>query len=125
MKSFNKNTQITLSGVSADPQKYGHKIFKDLLKAGYDVVGVNPKGGKILNQDIFSSLEEVSRNTELLIIVLPPTIGIQVVREAKKLGINNIWLQPGAQSNEIIQYAKANNINLIHDQCFMVNQGIW
>ena len=122
---YNKETQITLVGVSANEQKYGHKIFKDLLTSNYDVVGVNPKGGIILNQDIFKSLEEVNRDTQLLIIVVPPQVGIEVVREAKDLGIKNIWLQPGAEDKEIIQYATINNINLTYNQCFMVEQNIW
>ena len=123
--NFNKETLITLSGVSSDKEKYGHKIFRDLINSNYDVVGVNPKGGTILEQEIYSSLEEVPRKTQLLIVVVPPKIGIQVVREAKKLGIENVWLQPGAQSDEIVQYAKANNINLIYNRCFMTDQGIW
>lgn len=122
---YNKETQITLVGVSANTQKYGHKIFRDLLASDYDVVGVNPKGGSILNQEVYKSMEEVDRDTQLLIIVVPPEIGIEVVREVKNLGITNVWLQPGAQSDEIIKYAASNEINLIYNKCFMVEQGLW
>jgi len=125
MKNFNKDTKITLAGVSQNPEKYGHKIFKDLLKNNYDVVGINPKGGIILDQKIYSSLNDIERESQLLIIVLPPLIGIDVVKNAHEIGINNIWLQPGAQNNKIVEYAKLNGINLIYNQCFMVDQGIW
>ena len=122
---YNKDTQITVVGVSADTKKYGHKIFRDLLKSEYDVVGVNPKGGTILDQEIATNLEEVPRETQLLILVVPPEVGISVVREAKDLGITNIWLQPGAESEEIVEYAKINDLNIVYDRCFMTTQGIW
>jgi predicted CoA-binding protein len=121
----NKKTKITLVGVSADPQKYGHKIFKDLLASNYNVIGLNPKGEKILDHNIFKSLKEIDRDTELLILVVPPKIGTEVVKKAHELKIKNIWLQPGAQNDEIIAYAAANQINLTYNQCFMVDQGIW
>lgn len=122
---FNNKTLITVVGVSSNPEKYGHKIFRDLLKSKYNVIGVNPKDGTILDQKIFSSLKEINRKTELLIVVVPPEIGINIVNEAKKIGIENIWLQPGAESKEIIEFAKNNDINLIYNACFMVNQGLW
>lgn len=122
---FNQKTLITLVGVSANPEKYGHKIFKDLLASGYNVVGVNPKGETILEQTIIPNLEEVSRPTELLLVVVPPEIGITVLTQAKKIGIQNIWLQPGAESKELIQFAQQNNLNLTYNKCFMVDQGIW
>lgn len=120
-----KQTQITVAGVSANPEKYGHRIFRDLLKEGYDVVGVNPKGGTILDQEVFESLTNIPRKTELLILVVPAEIGINIIREAKDLGITNIWLQPGAEGDQIVQYAQANNLNLTYNKCFMTDQGIW
>lgn len=123
--NYSNKTQITLVGVSENTKKYGHKIFKDLLAANYDVVGINPKGSTILNQKIYKSLQEVNRNTQLLIMVVPPQIGINVIKEANKLGIKNVWLQPGAQSDVIIKYATTNNINLTYNKCFMVEQNLW
>jgi uncharacterized protein len=122
---FNQQTKITVAGVSENPEKYGHKIFRDLLGAEYDVVGVNPKGNNILDQKIYPTLEDVPRETQLLIIVVPPKTGINVVKEAHELGIENIWLQPGAESQEIVEYALENDLNLTHSACFMTQQGIW
>lgn len=45
-----KNVQlkeIAVVGVSENYQKFGFKIFRDLLKHGFNVVGVNPRGGMV------------------------------------------------------------------------------
>ncbi|MHA1836040.1 MAG: CoA-binding protein, partial [Candidatus Odinarchaeia archaeon] len=53
-------------------------------------------------------------------VVVPPSIGIEIVKEAKKLGIKKIWLQPGAESDEIISYCKKNNMDVVYGQCIMI-----
>lgn len=122
---YNQKTKIAVIGVSSNPEKYGHRIFRDLIGANYTAVGVNPKGGIILGQKIFASLDEIPEKPELLLVVVPPNIGMSVLQTAVKLGITNVWLQPGAQSEELVQFAQENNLNLTHSNCFMVAQGIW
>ncbi|MBP7842552.1 CoA-binding protein [Candidatus Woesebacteria bacterium] len=122
---YNKKTKIAVIGVSADSEKYGHRIFRDLIDSNYSVVGVNPKGGTILGQKIFTSLEEIPEKPELLLIVVPPNVGMSVLQTAVKLDITDVWLQPGAQSDELLQFALDNNLRLTHTDCFMVAHGIW
>jgi len=122
---FNKQTKIAVVGVSKDETKYGHKIFKDLLENSYNVTGLNRKGGEILGKKIYKSLTELEELPELVIFVLRPNIGILVLKQVNKLGIKNVWLQPGASSQEMVDYAQENDINLIHNACFMVKQDLW
>lgn len=41
-----------------------------------------------------------------LSIVTPPSITLEILREAKKSGIPSVWLQPGSFDNEWLEYAK-------------------
>ena len=122
---YNKKTKIAILGVSKDETKYGHKIFKDLLENGYDVVGLNRKGGVLLGEKIYKSLFDLDFKPDLVIFVLKPSIGILVLKHIVKLGIKNVWLQPGASSDKMIVFAKENKLNLSYTKCFMVEQGIW
>jgi len=116
---------IAVVGVSSNPQKYGHRIFVDLLKAGYHVMGVNPKKPQINGQITFASIAEIGQSIDLVLIVTPPVVSLQIIKEAKDLGIKDVWLQPGAQSPEVIKLGQDLQLNLTHDRCFMVDQGIW
>lgn len=123
--NISKQTVIAIAGVSTNEKKYGHKIFVDLLENGYCVFGINPKSGIVHKQKLYSSLEELPQKPELLILVVPPKIGLAIIHEAQKMGITNFWLQPGAESEEILQYCQENKLEVIHNSCFMVQQNIW
>lgn len=120
-----KNQHIALVGVSSDPDKYGYKIFTDLIKNGYQVTGVNPKTPIVEGQQTVATLAEVKKPIDLVIIVTPPQVSIEVIKQANKLGIKNIWLQPGAESEAAIELAKELGINLTYNACFMMDQKIW
>lgn len=51
--------EIAVVGVSENTEKYGFKIFKDLIENGYKVKGINPKDGKILGKKIYKNLKEL------------------------------------------------------------------
>ena len=115
---------IAVVGVSDDASKYGHKIFRDLLNAGYPVKGVNPKGGFVLGSNIYKSLSEMEKRPELVITVVPPGATEKVGEECNKLGVKAIWMQPGSDSQAALEKAKAYGIKTI-TACFMVEKGVW
>lgn len=115
---------IAVIGVSDDASKYGHKIFRDLLKAGYPAVGVNPKGGFVLGNNIYRSLSEIEKRPDLVITVVPPAATEKVVEECNKLGIKSVWMQPGSESRTAAEKAETYGIKTII-ACFMVVKGVW
>lgn len=115
---------IAVVGVSDDASKYGHKIFRDLLKAGYPVKGVNPKGGFVLGNNLYRSLAEIEQRPDLVITVVPPAATEQVLEDCNKLGIKTLWLQPGSESPAALEKARAYGIKTTA-ACFMVTKGVW
>lgn len=120
-----KSTLIAVIGVSKDPVKYGHKIFHDLLKNNYNVIGINPKTKKILDQKIYPSLLSLSQIPDLVITVVPPQITQKIIEECNKLDIKNIWMQPGSESKKAIKLAQNYNLNLTYNVCLMIEQKLW
>lgn len=116
---------IAVVGVSADPSKYGHRVFKDLLVAGYPVYAVNPKGGTIENQTVYSALSTLPHIPDLVITVVPPAVTEEVVKECHRLNIKEIWMQPGSESNLAIEQASSLGIAVTSNACFMKQQGVW
>ena len=112
-------------GVSHDPAKYGHRIFRDLRGAGYVVYGVNPKGGEVDGQPLYPSLTDLPEQVEVVDIVVPPPVTEQVVQEAHRLGLNRVWMQPGAESEAAVAWAEAQGMEVVHDACAMVNKRRW
>ena len=116
---------VAVVGVSADESKYGFSIFRDIMAEGCAVYGVNPKGGKILDREIYPSLSALPVVPELVITVVPPNVTAKVVQECIALGIKTIWMQPGSEDDTVIEKARAAGIEVTARACFMVKFGFW
>lgn len=80
-------------------------MLQDLHGAGLPVVGVNPKYTNIASIPCYPSLGNLPWHPDVLVIVVPPTVGVQVLEQAAKLSMKKIWFQPGAESDEIAALA--------------------
>lgn len=122
--NIHKTTAIAVVGVSQNPEKYGYRIFKDLLQNGYNVEGINSKGGIVLSKKLFAALSDLPSVPKVVIIVVPPQAGLAVLHECAELGITEVWMQPGAESPEALVLANELGIQLT-TACFMVHESIW
>ena len=92
---IDKNLTYAVVGASNDENKYGHKVFDDLLENGYHVIPINPNEEEdILDQEVFPTLSSVPEKIDVVIFVVPPTVTEKVLEEVKSLGIKNVWMQP-------------------------------
>jgi len=89
-------------------EKYAFKIVNRLEKGNYNVVKVNPRSN---SDQVYKSLKDVKEKIDVIDLVIHPKIGIKVMKEVKELGIDKVLIQPGAESEEILEYCKENNIN--------------
>ena len=120
-----KDKLIVVVGVSAMPDKFGYRIFRDLLKAGFNVEGIHPVTEELFGKKIFRNLKDVLPIPELVITVVPHEVTERIVEECKELGIKEIWMQPGSESETAIKNAKSYGISAVHNACFMVKERIW
>lgn len=117
--------RIAVIGVSDNEEKYGFRIFRDLVQQGLQVEGVNPKGGELLGKKIFTSLKAMDRQPDVVITVVPPAITEKIVDECAATGIGEIWMQPGSESDGAIKKAERYGLKVTHNACIMVVNGIW
>ncbi|MFH1328224.1 MAG: CoA-binding protein [Candidatus Bathyarchaeota archaeon] len=107
-------------GASKNPEKYGHRIYKTLKEAGYSVYPVNPTANEILGDKCYPSLADLPEKPDVADLVVPPQIAMKAVEESEKLGIRYIWLQPGAESPQIVEFCAKKGIKCVHDLCVMI-----
>lgn len=96
--------------------KYAYKILNALQNKGFNVSGVNPR---ITDEKIFKSLKKVPYNVEVIDLCINPKNGMDIVKEAKELNIDKILIQPGAGSEEILNYCRNEGITAI-EGCALV-----
>jgi predicted CoA-binding protein len=117
--------EIAVVGVSKIETKYGYKIFKELVKHNFKVCGINPAGGEVLGKKIYRGLRELERNPDMVITVVPPPVTEKIVEECHKIGIKEIWMQPGSESDAAVTKAKSYSMLVTSQECFLVRTGIW
>jgi predicted CoA-binding protein len=109
-------------GVSKNPAKYGHQVYKDLKEAGYVVYAVNPNIDEVLGDRCYHALSELPQMPDVVDTVVPPAVTEKIVVECKELGIVRVWMQPGSESEKAINFCIENDIKVVHDMCVMVKR---
>lgn len=112
-------------GVSQDQSKFGNRVFRTLRQAGYVVYPINPKGGEVEGAKVYPSLADLPERPEVVDTVVPPAVTEQVVREAHRLGLTRIWMQPGSESEAAIAYCHEHGLQVVYDTCAMVHRQQW
>lgn len=116
---------IAVIGVSHKEDKFGYRIFRDLLNSGYGVRGVNPAGGEVLGQKIYRSLLEIDPAPEMVLTVVNPSVTERIVEECRQRGIKEIWMQPGSESGAAVEKARSYGMLVTYNACYMLAEGIW
>ncbi|VVB76061.1 Acetate--CoA ligase [ADP-forming] II subunit alpha [uncultured archaeon] len=115
---------ILIVGASKNPSKYGHTILDTLQKRGFEAVPINPNEREILGVKAYASISDFVKENPRNIIewidfVVPPEVTQKVLLEVKMLGLKNVWLQPGSESDSAIEFCKEKGIICMHHKCIM------
>jgi len=85
------------------------------------VFPINRKADQVEGLEAYSDLGCVPEPIHGISVVTPPSVTESVVEEAGNLGIQHIWMQPGAESDEAVARAKQLGANVIYGgPCILV-----
>lgn len=118
-------TIFAVVGASNDREKYGNIIYRDLREAGFTVYPVNPNTTEVEGDGAYSRLQDLPDIPEVADIVVPSLVGESIADDAAEVGVKYFWLQPGAESDALVEYAESLGLNVIHDQCIMVARRLY
>ncbi|KAI1300621.1 CoA binding domain-containing protein [Xylaria venustula] len=110
VQAFFSSPQFAVVGASSNPAKFGHKVFVWYKDRKLPVSPINPAPSittRYGEHETVKSVSELSdpKNTSLSIIT-PPPVTLEVLKEAKRVGIPAVWLQPGTFDDEVIRFAR-------------------
>ena len=119
---MNQNT-IAIIGASADRSKFGNIAVRAFVRQGFTVYPVNPKEAVIEGLPAFASIAEVPVRPNLISVYLPPTVVLKVLRAIAARGCDELWLNPGTESDEVLAAAEKLGLNVIQ-ACSIVGIGL-
>jgi len=113
--------KIAVVGVSRNKDKFSNMIYREMRTAGYEVMAVNPNADLVEGDRCYAGLGALPVKPDGVVLVVPPTQGIQIVEEAARLGIRHVWVQPGANSSEIDQRLGELEIVTVSGECILMH----
>lgn len=122
--SETRKPTVAIIGASSDRSKFGNKAVRAHLAQGYEVYPVNPKGGTIEGLSAYRSIAEVpAEHLDRVSVYLPPAIGLAMLEEIAAKGCDELWLNPGSDSPEVVEKARALSLEPIV-ACSIVGVGM-
>ena len=115
--------RIAVVGLSPRRERPSHSVAAYLQRAGYDVVPVNPCGGRILGQRVHPNLRaaaaegsidiaDIFRRSEHIPALLDDLLAVR-----PKL----VWMQLGIRNDEVAGRLERAGIPVIMDRCLAVD----
>jgi uncharacterized protein len=114
---------IAIIGASSDRQKYGNKAVRAFRQQGYSVYPVNPKEPAIENLPAFKSIRDLPVRPQMVSVYLPPPVLLKVLPDIAAKGCDELWLNPGTESDEVLAEAKRLGLNVVQ-ACSIVGVGL-
>ena len=122
-KIYAETKTIAVVGVSSDPSKPGHEIPRYLQGQGFRILPVSPKGGELLGERVYASLDEIEQPVDAVDVFRPPAEAMGVAQAAAKLGAKVLWFQEGTDSPEAVQFARDAGLTVVHGRCMGATHG--
>jgi uncharacterized protein len=108
-------------GASTRSDKFGNKVLRCYLQNNLQAIPVNPKELFIEGIPCVASVMDLPDEVKSISVVTPPHVTEEVVKMAIRKGIENIWMQPGAESSAAVALCLENKLNVIADgSCLLV-----
>ncbi len=118
------DTTVAVIGATDDSSKYGSVIYRDLKRKGFEVYPVNPGRDTVDGDTAYSGLDALPVVPTIVNIVVPPAATLDVLKKAKAIGLTNVWVQPGAESPEVMAYLNEHDFNYLANACIMVQSRV-
>jgi predicted CoA-binding protein len=120
---YRETKTIAVVGASADESKPAHAIPRYLQSQGYRILPVNPRGGEILGERVYRSLDEIDVPVDVIDVFRPPHEAEGIVRQAIAIGARALWFQPGTHTADAVRSGSEAGLTVVSRRCMGATHG--
>ena len=114
---------VAVIGASNDRAKFGNKALRAFRQQGYTVYPVNPNETEIEGLRAYPGIGDVPVRPQQITVYLPPPVLLKLLPEIAAKGCDELWLNPGTESDEVLAEAERLGLNVIQ-ACSIVAVGV-
>jgi uncharacterized protein len=114
---------VAVIGASKDRNKFGNKAVRAYRQQGYAVYPVNPAQTEIEGLPAFRSVLDLPVRPEMVSVYVPPERLLPELPNIAAKGCDELWLNPGTESPEVLAEAERLGLNVIQ-ACSILGVGL-
>lgn len=114
---------VAVLGASTDRSKFGNKAVRAYRQRGFQVFPVNPRESTVEGIPAVPSVRDLPQRPQLISVYLPPPILLKTLPDIAALGCDELWLNPGTDTDEILAEAERLGLPVIQ-ACSIVSLGL-
>ncbi len=118
-----KFKSIAIIGAVSDRERYGNRAVRAYKAKGYAVFPVSLRDAEIEGLKAYRSIGDVPGNVDAASLYVNPKIGIQLLDDMARKGVRLVFVNPGAESDELVAKARKLGLNPIL-ACSIVSIGM-
>src|SRR6187455_3376745 len=104
---------VAVVGASSDRRKFGNKALRAFQAEGYTVIPINPNEPEVEGLKTFASVLDVPGPIDMATVYVQPDVAMRLLDEFERKNIPEIWLNPGADDDDILAEARRRRLNVI------------
>ena len=120
-----KSKTIAVLGISSNPNRTSRMIAEYLDYAGYKVVGVNPGKPIIEGMEVFSKLEDIPFEIDIVNVFRKSEDIPQIIPSVLSVKPKVLWLQLGIENDNAVQPCIDAGINVIQNKCIKIEHSYY
>ncbi len=114
---------VAIIGASSNRAKFGNKAVRAFLQQGFTVYPVNPNETQIEGLQTYQRILDVPVRPQMVSVYLPPQALLTILPDIAKKGCDELWLNPGTESDEVLAQAGRLGLNVVQ-ACSIVGVGV-
>ncbi|MCL5020246.1 MAG: CoA-binding protein [Bacteroidetes bacterium] len=111
---------IAVIGASTDPSRDSNLISRYLIRAGYEVIPVNPKYTEVLERKCFPTVASIGKRIDIVDVFRRSEFVEETARDAIEANAQVLWMQLGIENENAARLAADDGILVVMNRCIMV-----
>jgi predicted CoA-binding protein len=104
---------VAVIGASSNRDKFGNKALRAFEHRGYTVIPINPNEREVEGHKTYPTVLDVPGSIDMATVYVPPAVGMQVMDQLAAKAIPEVWLNPGADEDAVVERARQLGLNVI------------
>ena len=104
---------VAIIGASSNRNKFGNRALRAFERQGFTVLAINPNEREVEGHQTYPTVLAVPGPIDMATVYVPPAVGVLVMEQLAAKGVPEVWLNPGADGDEVLARARELGVKTI------------